>query len=90
MVINATLVRHSAIPVGRSNRLLVQRYNSESSLLVGLLTEQGEATIVAAAGSKQSYHESGELALSKRPRTQLLDSHFIDSFMLSRIEFFSL
>ena len=98
VAINAILVRHSVIPVGRSPQLLAQRYNSEFSLQVGLLTEQGEATIAAAAGSKQSYHESGESAPSKRPRMQPLDLHFIDSLMFSaagehaffRIEFFSL
>ena len=76
-------LKNVAIPVGQSSRLLAQRYNSESSLLVGLLTEQGEATIAAAAGLKQSYHESGESAPSKRPRKQPLDSHFVDSLMLS-------
>ena len=82
---NATPVRHSAIPVQRSPCLLhvAQRYNSESSLLVGLLNEQGVATITVAAGSKQSYHKSGESAPSLRSRTQPLDSHFIYSLMLS-------
>ena len=86
MAINATPVRHSAIPVRRSPRLLAQRHTPGSSLLVGLLnrdTETRDARIAAAAGSKRSYHESGQSAPSKRPRTQPLDSRFIDSLMLS-------
>ena len=75
----ATLVRHSGILVGRSPQLLAQRYNSLSSLL---LTEQREAMLAAAAGSKQSYHESGEPAPSKHPRTQPLDSHFLNPLMI--------
>ena len=37
---NATPIRHRAIPVRWSPRLLAQRYNSESSLLAGLLSKE--------------------------------------------------
>ena len=84
MATSATPVRHLAVPLRQSPRLLAQRRPPGPSMLIGLLN-RGVDRDPTAVGAKRSYLEAepGDSGPSKRPRTQANDSRLIDSLMLS-------